>query len=969
MRQTLRPALWMILCSLWLALPAGAAHRLVHAPSPADPLQVHIYQLGNGLSVYLSENHQEPRFYAEIAVRAGSKHDPAEATGIAHYLEHMLFKGTTRIGTLDYAREKVHLDSIEALYERHFAEQDPEKRKAIYALINEQNQLASQYAVPNEIDRLYSAMGENGLNAHTWVEETVYEVDLPANHLRQWATVEAERFSQPVFRLFQTELETVYEEKNRSTDNKDRLISEAVEQVLYKKHPYGQQTTLGSVEHLKSPSLKRMYEYYRTYYVPNNMAILISGDIHTEETIALIDSAFSSWESKKLPKAPQWKEAPLKGAEAVTVQYPGEEMVRLAFRTVANHHPDAEALEVLDMVLSNRMAGLIDLNLNQQQRVRQAGSYPTLYNDYGAQYLYGIPKQGQTLEEVQQLLLDQIELIKQGAFAEELIPAIINDFEKTYKQQFERNASRVELMTQNFIAFEDWERAVHKINRMKKLTKKDVVRVAHKYFGKDYVVGYRRDGKPELPTIDKPAIDKVEIDPSRQSAFFTQVMAMPVAQIEPAFIAPGKDYQVRPLSEGVTLYYCPNPMNDLFSFTASIDLGLLTDQRLATARDLLDKAGTPRFTPEALKQEWYRLGTDFAMGAGDYETSFSISGLDANFGASLALMDELLQQPVAADSALAELVAITLAQRADSQKDHRTLSQALYLFNRFGEQSAFRRALSNQQLQQLQKEELLGLIRGLRGYRQTLLYTGSLPVEAVLALLKQHYSLPAELKTPPAQQPPQVRRPEATQVYLFDKEMAQALVRIEAGDTPYDETKRPQAQLYNEYFGGGMASIVFQELREARALAYQAWAQYITAERKGEENLMVGFIGCQVDKTPEATQVFLQLLDQMPTSEERFAAAREALISQYRTSRLGFRQILGTVRQWERQGLPVDPRAGRFARVQETGLDQMLQFYREQVQNRPRLISIVGDKRKMDLGIIGKAGAITEVGLPQLFSY
>ncbi len=969
MRQTLRPACWMLLCTLWLSLPALAEHRLVHAPSPADPLQVHIYQLGNGLSVYLSANHQEPRFHAEIAVRAGSKHDPAEATGIAHYLEHMLFKGTARIGTLDYENEKVHLDSIETLYERHSAESDPDQRKTIYALINEQNQLASQFAIPNEFDRLYSGMGETGLNAHTWVEETVYEVDLPANRLRQWATVESERFSQPVFRLFQTELETVYEEKNRSTDNKDRLISEAVERVLYKKHPYGQQTTLGSMEHLKSPSLKRMYEYYNTYYVPNNMAILISGDIQIGETIALIDSAFSPWESKELPKASQWKEEPLKGAEQITVQYPGEEMVRLAFRTVANRHPDAEALELVDMVLNNRVAGLIDLNLNQQQRVRQAGSYPSLYNDYGAQYLYGIPKQSQTLEEVQQLLLDQLELVKQGAFAEELIPAIITDFEKSYKQQFERNGSRVELMAHNFISFEDWERAVNKIGRMKKLTKKDVVRAAKKYFGKDYVVGYRRDGKPDLPTIEKPAIDKVEIDPSRQSAFFARVMEMPVSQIEPVFIAPEKDFQIRPVSEGVTLYYCPNPMNDLFSLTASLDLGLLTDQQLATARDLLDKAGTPHFTPEALKQEWYRLGTDFSMGASDYETSFSLSGLDANFGASLALMDELLRQPVAADSALAELINITLAQRADSQKDHRTLSQALYLFNRFGEASPFRRALSNQQLQELKKDELLGLISGLRGYRHALLYTGSLPIDTVLAQLKEHYTLPAESKTPPPQQPPLVRRPEATQVYLFDKEMAQAQVRIEAGDIPYDETHRPLIQLYNEYFGGSMASIVFQELREARALAYQAWAQYFTAERKGEENLMVGFIGCQVDKTPEATQVFLQLMDQMPVSEERFAAAKDAILSQYRTSRLGFRQILGVVRQWERQGLAVDPRTGRYPLLQQASLEQMLKFYGEQVQHRPRMISIVGDKNKMDLALIGAAGPITEVGLPELFSY
>jgi len=968
MRRSPQLLFWTLLCCAWLALPAQAAYRLVQAPVPADPMQVHIFQLDNGLTVYLTENHQEPRFYAEIAVRAGSKHDPPEATGIAHYLEHMLFKGTTRMGTLDFEKEKPHLERIEALYEEHFAQTDPEKRKEIYARINQENQLASQYAIPNEIDRLYSTIGGDS-NAGTWADGTTYLVDLAANRLRQWAAVESERFARPVFRLFQPELEIVYEEMNkRYHDDKDQIISDAVDRLLFKNHPYGR-PNIGTVEHLKSPSIKRMYEFYRTYYVPNNMAILISGDIHIPQTIALIDSAFSSWERQELPKPKRWEEEKLKGVERVTVYYPGEEMVRLAFRTVPQSHPDTEALEVMDMVLSNSVAGLIDLNLNQQQQVRQALSTHYSFNDYGAQYLWGSPKQGQSLEAVEQLLLDQLELLKKGEFEESLIPAITTDFEKSYKQRFERNASRVNLMMDAFTAFEDWERAVRKLERMKKLSKKDVVRVAKKYFGKGYVAGYRRDGKPELPAIDKPAIDKVEIDPSRQSEFFAQVMEIPVSQIEPAFVAPGRDYQVRQVRDGVNLYYCPNPLNDLFSFTIAVDLGLLSEKRLSVARDLLDKSGTPRLSPEALKKEWYRLGTDFGMGVNDYETSVSISGLDGNFSESPQLMVELLNHPTTTDSTLAELINIILVQRQDSQKDHRTLSQALYYLNRLGEQSPFRRALSNQQLQELTREELLGLIPGLLRYQHALLYTGSLPVEEVLAQLQQHYPLPAELQSPPAQPPPPVRRPDSTEVYLFDKEMAQALVRIESGDTPYDEAQRPAIQLYNEYFGGSMASVVFQELREARALAYQAGARYSLAMRKEEQNLMVGIINCQVDKTPEAVQAFLQLMDDMPTSPERFEAAKQAQVSLYRTSRLGFRQILGEVRQWERLGLEPDPRAWRFAQVQQASLEQMLQFYQEHVQNRPRMISVVGDKRKMDLAPLEAGFKIAELGLKDLFSY
>jgi len=364
-----------------------AGYKRINQPNPKDPMAVQIYQLDNGLTVYLTENHETPRFEAQIAVRAGSKQDPAESTGLAHYLEHMLFKGTTRIGTLDYDQEKPHLDRITELYEKHFHESDPEKRKAIYAEINKESQLAAQFEIPNEMDKLYKAMGEQGLNAHTWHEETVYQVNLPANRLEQWAILETERFQHPVFRLFQPELEIVYEEKNQTLDSKEEVIAFAVNKLLFKHHPYGQQTTIGEVEHLKNPSLKNMYEFFEKNYVPGNMAIVISGDLQPRQTIKLIDRHFSAWQARPVPQPRQWEEKPLQEAERVTVKYKGEEYVLLAFRTPGRNDPEAEALKLTDMILSNATAGLIDLNLNQQQKVRRAGSSPELNNDYCGEYL------------------------------------------------------------------------------------------------------------------------------------------------------------------------------------------------------------------------------------------------------------------------------------------------------------------------------------------------------------------------------------------------------------------------------------------------------------------------------------------------------------------------------------------------------------------------------------------------------
>jgi predicted Zn-dependent peptidase len=946
-----------------------AGHRRINSPNPADPMAVQIYRLDNGLTVSLTENHDTPRFFAEIAVRAGSKHDPAESTGLAHYLEHMLFKGTRNFGTLDFAKEKPHLDRITDLYEQHFRETDPAKRAAIYAEINRETQLAAQVEIPNEMDRLYQALGEEGLNAHTWHEETVYNVGLPANRLEQWAIIEAERFQQPVFRLFQTELETVYEEKNQSLDNKQWILNEAVSRLLFKHHPYGQQTTIGEVEHLKNPSLKNLYGYYETWYVPNNMAIAISGDLHPRRTLELIDRHFSIWKPKPLPEAKHWSEAPMAGPERVTVQYKGEEMVRLAFRLPGRSHPDAEALKLVDMILDNSVAGLINLNLNQQQRVRRAGAGPEINNDYGAEYLWGIPKKGQSLEEVEQLLREQIELVKKGEFEDWILPAIINDFKKNRKAALEANESRVAWMRGAFIAFEDWDHAVAEISRLERVTKQDVVRAANRHFGGGYVAGYRVDAQHEVPKIEKPPIDPIPIDATRESAFVKQVLAMKVRALEPVFVKPGKDYRKEKLPEAVEFYSSKNPLNDLFALTISVDVGSRHDNRLSMATQLLDKSGTKRFRAEQLKKEWYKLGTDFGVGIGDNETFINLSGLDDNFDASLALLLEVLREPSADAATLEELKKIVLVQREDAKKDFRTVAGAVALFNRYGTNSSYLQALPNDAVQAMTIEQLHGLTRGLLNYPLTVTYSGSLPVKQVREMLRQRLRREAAVQPAPPYVFLKAAAPAGNRIYLFNKEMAQSQVRLEFADGEYHEANFPAVQLYNEYFSGSMAGIVFQELREARALAYSAGAVYGHGSRKGEQNLMTGGIGTQTDKTLDAVEAFLGLLDNLPASPERFQASHEAILTRYRTGKIGFREMLGAVRSWERLEVPIDPRKARFEKVQRAGLDLVLQFHREHLKGKPKLISIVGDQSKIDLERLRKSGAITELELKDLFAF
>jgi len=944
-----------------------AGFHSLNTPNPEDPLGTHIYELDNGLQVYLTENHEEPRFYAEIAVRAGSKHDPASATGLAHYLEHLLFKGNQRMGTLDYQAEAPYLEQIVDLYEQHFNSTDEAERAEIYSEINRVAQLASQYAIPNEIDKVYNSMGAGGLNAHTSYEETVYKVGLPSNRLEQWAAIESDRFIEPVFRLFHTELETVYEELNRSLDNRDRVILYATDELLYKRHPYGQQPTIGTSEHLKNPSLVYIQEYYDTYYVPNNMAIFISGDIDTEETIQLISDKFGHWERKDVPDVGPWVEQPLQGAERRTVYYPGEEQVQLAFRTAANGSEDAEALMMLDMILDNSTAGLINLNLNQAQEVQGAGSYPRFLNDYGSQQLWGVPKAGQTLEEVEALLLEQLALIKAGDFEDWIIPAIVNDFKKSQKASLESNTARVTLMRQAFLTYSDWDHHIGEIRRLEQVTKQDVIEVANRYFGDNYVAVYREDGQHNIPPVEKPQIDPVSIDPTRQSQFAANILAMEVDSIEPTFVEADTDYRVIEFAEGVPLYYSPNPLNDLFSFSISVEVGTESNEKLSLAAAIMDKAGTSTLSNEDLQKEWYRMGSDFRFGAGENQSSISISGLDEQFAPTLDLMLDLVRNPVADEPTLEELKGIILKSREDQKESPQAIARALYLFNRYGDESPMLESMTSDEISNTSLDELLDLPGDLLNYKHTIAYTGSMPLEDLVAVLREHHPISESLQDTPPYRFRTAREFDETEIYIVNKETAQAQVRIEYPDGTFSEDLSLVSSIYNNYFGSGMSSVVFQELREARALAYSAAASYAQGGRENAENLMLGAIGSQTDKTVDAVSAFVDLIDNMPESTERFDESVSSLLNRYRTSKLSFREVIGAVRSWERLGLEGDPRRARYQQLQQVTMDDLLAFQRERVKDRPKLISIVGDTSVIDTEALSQFGSVREVQVDDIF--
>ncbi|HET6512095.1 MAG TPA: pitrilysin family protein, partial [Candidatus Kapabacteria bacterium] len=539
-----------------------------------DPLKARIYKLKNGLTVYMTENRNEPRIQTYVAVRAGSKHDPADATGLAHYLEHMLFKGTDKYGSLDYSKEKPLLDRIEALYETYRATTDEATRKSLYRTIDSISGVASTFAIAGEFDKMIGALGAKGTNAYTSNEQTVYVNDIPSNMLRRWATVEAERYRNPVLRLFHTELEAVYEEKNRALDNDPRTVTETLLAEMFKNHQYGTQTTIGTVEHLKNPSITKIKQYFDKYYVPNNMAVCISGDFNADQAIRILDESFGYMQPKPVAEFTFAPEKPIAAPVRREVFGPDAEMVQFGFRFPGKSTHEAKVLSMVDMILSNSAAGLIDLNLNKAQKVLNATCGPWILKDYSIHMFTGRPLAGQSLEDVEKLMLDQIELVKKGQFDEKLLKAIINDFTINQIRSYENNSGRADAFVDAFTTYQDWADHVNHINELSQVTKDEIVKFANKYYNNNYVVVYKRVGeRKDLVKVTKPEITPVQVNREAESSFLKQVNAMAADKIAPRFIDYKTDIKETKLTSGVPVYYLKNDENELFTLYYMLDLG------------------------------------------------------------------------------------------------------------------------------------------------------------------------------------------------------------------------------------------------------------------------------------------------------------------------------------------------------------------------------------------------------------
>ena len=938
---------------------------------PGDPMNARIYTLDNGMKVFLSVYKDAPRIQTYIAVRAGSKNDPVNATGLAHYLEHMVFKGTDQYGTLDYAKEEQLIKKIEELYEIYRQTRDEQKRDKIYKEIDSISGIASKYAIAQEYDKMVTSIGANGTNAYTWVEQTVYVNNIPSNQIEKWLTLEAERFRKPVLRLFHTELEAVYEEKNRSLDNDGDKAWEALFSGLYSKHQYGTQTTIGTIEHLKNPSMKEINQYYKNYYVPNNMAICMSGDFDPDQVIKLIDQKFGKLPKGKVPQFIPAVEAPITQPIVKEVVGPDAENVMLAFRFNGIGSKDADMIKLLSKILYNNRAGLIDLNLNQSQKVLSAGAFDLALNDYSSHIFTGESKQGQSLEEVKDLLLEQIERVKKGEFPDWLLSAIINDLKLEQIKLLESNSSRADQFVSAFISNTPWKDHINQINRLSKITKQEMIDFAKANYKDNYVVVYKRTGSAiKAEKVTKPKITPVTVNSEVESPFISNLLKEETPDIKPVFLDFKNEIKQLTVNKTIPVSYLKNNENGIFKLYYLLEMGSNHNKKLNIAINYLPYLGTSKFTSAQIQEEFYKIGCSFNVFNSEDQVYVSLTGLNENFEKGLQLFEHLLAEAKPDEEALNNLIKDIIKQRTDAKLSKNTiLWSAMNNYGIYGSKSPFTNILSEAELNALQPEELVSIIKGLTSFEHKILYYGPAEVPNLTAAIAKNHKTPAQLKPIPAEIDFVRVDNKENLVYVVDYDMTQAEVLILSKGSNYNKELTPVLSLYNAYFGAGMSSILFQEMRESRALAYSVFSSYKMPAKKEKPNYLTAYIGTQSDKLPEALNGMFDLLNNLPRMEKKIEAGKNAVIQKINTERITKSNILFQYESAKKLGLDYDIRKEVYDKTLAMTFDDIERFQKEQIKGKNYTLLVLGSKEKVDLATLEKYGKVKFLTLEEIFGY
>ena len=965
--KTIITALLMI-----FTLNITAQTQLTYTTIPTDLMKTRIYKLDNGLTVYLSVNKEKPRIQTYIAVRTGSKNDPAETTGLAHYLEHLMFKGTDKFGVTDPAAEAPLLKEIEQRYEEYRLISDPDLRRQKYHEIDSVSQVAAQYFIPNEYDKLMSAIGSIGTNAYTSNDVTCYTEDIPSNEVENWAKIQADRFQNMTIRGFHTELEAVYEEYNIGIAKDSRKLWESMSRMLFPTHPYGTQTTIGTQNHLKNPSITNIKNYFNKWYRPNNVAICMAGDFDPDKVIGIIYKYFGKWQpgnDVRQPEFPALK--PITQPRDTTVMGLEAETLWMGWRFGKGNSLQVDTLAVIENILSNGTAGLIDLNITQQMKMLDAWAGAETLRDHSCFILAGTPKEGQSLDDVKALLLAEIEKLKQGQFSDDLLPSVINNMKLRFYNSLESNQARADMFVNSFINEEPWKQRVGRLNRISQMTKRQIVEFAQRHFSNNYVVVYKRQGEDTtLKKIDKPAITPIPTNRHLMSQFVKDVQDTEVSPIEPRFVDFDNDLTLGKTKKNIPLAYVKNNENGRFTLAFYYELGTENNVRYSYAADYLDYLGTDKMTNEQIKQKFYKLACNYNISVGNRTLTVALNGLSENMPQALALLENLLKNAKVDQQAWEQFIQLEEKSRTDAKLNQAENFSRLVNYGIYGAYNPARNLLSIEEMRQTNPQVLLNLLKNLADFEHTLLYYGPMSEQEVTAIVTKTHKTGKKFQPVPTAQHYTLQPTPSNEILIAPYDAKNIYMRmIHNEQKQWDPEEAAVKALFNEYYGGGMNTIVFQELREARGLAYNAYADYVEPSYIDQPEYFFTHIITQNDKMMDCIRQFHTILDTIPQSETAFKIAKDAL-----TKRLASRRVtkFSLINAWltaKRLDIDYDINQRIYKALPQLQLKDIVDFEQRSMARKPYRYVILGDEKELDIQSLQKIAPIRRITTEEIFGY
>ena len=931
-----------------------------------NALKVKEYRLENGLTVWLNEDHSQPKVFGAVVVKAGAKDCPD--TGIAHYFEHMMFKGTDRIGTLDYESEKVLLDSIAMKYDELAMTEDTAARARLQKEINELSIRSSEYVIPNEFNRLINRFGGSGLNAATSYDATIYFNTFSPQYMVQWAEINSERLINPVFRLFQSELETVYEEKNMYGDFIGGQVMDTLMARYFGPHPYAY-PIIGSTKNLKNPRLTEMHKFFEDYYVASNMALILSGDFDAQQVMPILEKAFSRIRSGNAPKQEKVMLPPFNGRETMKVKFPIPfiKAMGLGFRGVSANHEDQVALNIAVNLLNNANGtGYLD-KLMVEHKLMGALAINESMNEAGILAVAIMPKLLiQSYSSAKKMVWDEINRVKNGDFSDEMFNSLKLEQKRQYASSLENIDSRATIMMNLFSQGKSWNDYLNEVARIESITKEDVVRVAQKYFSNNYLCVTKSTGKYPKDNLPKPAFSPVvPRNADASSSYAKQLEKIPEQQVAPRIIDFEKDVKTSKLTPLVTLYTTPNPLNDIFTLNISYGIGALEQPELMQLTNYLQLLGTESLSFEQFRSRLQSIGSTLAFDVTPDAFVMKVTGFDNHIDETMELVGDFIRHAKADDKKLRQIVDDAKVSEKAFFKSGDNVASALLEQVKYGDQSRYLRKLSLSQIKKLKGKDMLAIYDKVRSVQCDLHYCGTLPVEKVIGTIRQH--LPLERTTVASNSPyyRELKQYDRPTVFFIDMpDMAQSIVYgYVKGDPVEDKASRHASRLFSVYFGGDMSSLMFQEIREFRSFAYRTSGRYQLPNHahKGTAGSFTAMLSTQSDKTLDALGVLDSLIREMPLKPERMEAVKQTLVNRINNDYPPFRNLSEKVASARMEGFDRDPAEEFLRDIATMDMQDISRFYREQISGRPVVYVIAGNRKHIDMKKLAEYGTIIKV--------